>query len=273
MATESSGPHRGGGLRSLSVVEIRRRFLAVPGVPSADLLAQLEADPRAGVKALHRRFLRQREREERERHRIDALLDAERRLWARGARRVAGVDEVGMGPLAGPVVAAAVIFPPETRIRGVDDSKRLDRERREALAREIRARAAGVSIGAADVAEIDRLNVYQAGRLAMQRAVLGLEEAPDHALVDGRSVPGLACAQDRVDQGDAKVFVIAAASIVAKVYRDAWMARLDLQHPGYGLVRHKGYGTPEHLDALRRLGPSPIHRRSFAPVAELDRPS
>lgn len=179
---------------------------------------------------------------------------------------VAGVDEAGRGPLAGPVVAAAVILDPARPVNGLDDSKRLAPAERERLAVQIRDRALAWSVGRAGVAEIDRLNILQATFLAMRRAVAALDPAPDYALVDGNRWPGLSCPGEPVVGGDGKVAAIAAASILAKTVRDAEMAALDRRYPGYGFAAHKGYPTPAHLEALRRLGPCPEHRRSFAPV-------
>ena len=188
--------------------------------------------------------------------------------FAAGARLVAGVDEVGRGPLAGPVVAAAVILDPQRIPPGLDDSKKLAAHTREALFNAILA-GAQVSIGLADVAEIDRDNIRVASLRAMRRAVLGLDKRPCLALIDGRDRPDLECPTEAVVSGDALCLSIAAASIVAKVARDRLMIRLARRFPGYGFERHKGYGTAEHHDALRRLGPCPIHRRSFAPVSAL----
>jgi ribonuclease HII len=172
-----------------------------------------------------------------------------------------------MGPLAGPVVAAAVILPVSVRLPGLDDSKKLTAEARQRLDVCIREQALGVGLGIVAPEDIDRLNIYRAGLEAMRRAVALLELAPDHVLVDARRIPGIGCAQTKVADGDSRDGSIAAASIVAKVARDAIMRRLDEQHPGWGLAQHMGYATAQHLAALRRLGPSPVHRRSFAPVA------
>lgn len=182
---------------------------------------------------------------------------------------VAGVDEVGRGPLCGPVVTAAVILDPRRPIEGLNDSKKLSEARRERLFDEIRAKALAWCIGRAEVEEIDRLNILQATFLAMQRAVEGLAIQPRLALIDGNRCPQLAVPSAPVVQGDARVPAIAAASILAKVSRDREMAELELLYPGYGIAGHKGYPTPAHLEALRRLGPTPIHRRSFAPVRKL----
>ena len=190
--------------------------------------------------------------------------------WRR-AGPVAGVDEAGRGPLAGPVVAAAVILDPARPVEGLADSKALTAARREALDRDIRACSVAVGLGWADAAEIDRLNILHATMLAMRRAVETLAVPPAHVIVDGNRVPDLAglafeCSCEAIVKADASVAAASAASIVAKVARDAWMARLDLDHPGYGFAVHKGYPTAAHLAALDRLGPSPVHRRSYAPV-------
>ncbi len=180
---------------------------------------------------------------------------------------VAGVDEVGRGPLAGPVVAAAVVLDPARSVSGLRDSKALAASRREELASMIRERAVAWAIGRAEVAEIDRINILHASLAAMRRAVEGLAVEVRLAYIDGNRAPVLACATVTVVGGDAKVPVISAASIVAKVARDAEMAAAAKRYPGYGFERHKGYATAAHLAALQRLGPTPLHRRSFAPVA------
>lgn len=182
---------------------------------------------------------------------------------------VAGVDEVGRGPLCGPVVTAAVILDPARPIEGLNDSKKLSEARREALFDEICEKAVAWCIARAEVEEIDQLNILHATMLAMQRAVDGLSVTPRLALIDGNRCPQLNVPSAPVIQGDSQVPAIAAASILAKVSRDREMQVLDLCYPGYGLAGHKGYPTPSHLEALRRLGPTPIHRRSFAPVRTL----
>lgn len=184
-----------------------------------------------------------------------------------GPGLLAGVDEAGRGPLAGPVVAAAVILDPRRPIRGLADSKKLSAARREVLFDEIRAKALCCSVAQASVAEIDSLNILQATMLAMRRAVEGLRLMPGKVLVDGNRLPTLAVLAEAIVKGDDKVAAISAASIVAKVTRDHLMQELDTFYPGYGFARHKGYGTADHLSALRGLGPTEHHRRSFAPVA------
>ena len=180
--------------------------------------------------------------------------------------RLAGVDEVGRGPLVGAVVAAAVILDPARPIEGLNDSKTLTARRREALDGEIRDRALAFCVAEASPLEVDDLNIYHATHLAMRRAIDGLVPEAEYLLVDGNRLPGHPLPGQAVVKGDARHPAIAAASILAKVARDAQMLRLDGQHPGYGFARHKGYPTKEHLAALERLGPLPEHRRSFAPV-------
>jgi ribonuclease HII len=183
--------------------------------------------------------------------------------------RTAGVDEAGRGPLCGPVYAAAVILDPTRPIDGLNDSKKLSEKKREVLAPLIRERALAWAVGVATVEEIDRLNILHASMLAMRRAVEGLGVTPDEVLIDGNRVPpGLIVPARAIVGGDASEPAISAASILAKTGRDHEMKALALRYPQYGIARHKGYPTPEHLAALREHGPSPIHRRSFAPVAQ-----
>ena len=189
--------------------------------------------------------------------------------WGASVLLVAGVDEVGRGPLAGPVVTAAVILDPERPIAGLADSKKLSEARREALFDIIQRDALAWALGRAEVEEIDRLNILQATLLAMQRAVAALDPAPQHVLVDGNRCPSLPCTAEAIIKGDGTVPAISAASIIAKVSRDREMMALDAQYPGYGFARHKGYPSPAHLAALEQLGASPIHRRSFAPVRRI----
>src|SRR6516162_10613404 len=197
--------------------------------------------------------------------RLRCTLKYEEKAWASGARLVAGVDEVGRGSLFGCVVAAAVILDPSYRVRGLRDSKLLLPERREVLAQRIREHAVAWSIAAVDAARIDQINIYHASRAAMREAVMKLTPAADHLLVDAMkldwNVP-----QNAIIHGDALSASIAAASILAKVERDRMMREWDVVFPAYGLASHKGYSTPKHVAALRELGPTPLHRQSFAPV-------
>lgn len=196
------------------------------------------------------------------------------RLWMRSTALIAGVDEAGRGPLAGPVYAAAVVLDPARPIRGLADSKQLTPERREVLAQRIRERALCWQVAWADVEEIDALNILGATLLAMRRAVQGLAMRPEVVLVDGNCMPPIADCCDRAEalvQGDSLVRAISAASILAKCARDALMGALEQAYPGYQLCTHKGYSTPEHLEALRRLGPCAVHRQSFEPVRACQR--
>jgi ribonuclease HII len=199
--------------------------------------------------------------------RLFPQLTVEQRLWRQGLQVVAGVDEVGMGPLAGPVVAAAVAFPAQSAFaalpQGVRDSKTLTAKARARLEPEIRQAALGVGIGLVEVEEIDRINIFQAGLKAMQLALAQLPVEPDHVLIDGRSLPDVLYPQTTFIKGDRDVYSIAAASIIAKEYRDRLMVALHERFPEYGFARHMGYGTVAHREALRQFGPCPAHRQSF----------
>jgi ribonuclease HII len=186
----------------------------------------------------------------------------------RGARLIAGVDEAGRGPLFGPVVAAAVILPKGCRLPGLTDSKKLSAKKRTELDAEIRLNAVAFAIAEVDAETIDRINIRQSSLLAMRRAVEQLALSPDYLLIDGRDTIDWDCEQQAVIRGDGTSFSIAAASVLAKVYRDRLLVKLDGEYPGYGLARHKGYGSPEHIAALERLGPTPLHRKSYRPVAQ-----
>ncbi len=256
-------------LTDLPIDSLRARLLNGDQPVSAQALNRLKRDPRRGVRLLYEVLKRKYEKERAERLRLDGMLNFERVLWKSGVRAIAGVDEAGTGPLAGPVVAAAVVFPPEVAIPGINDSKQLDAETRSELEHVIRRTARAVAIGAADAGEIDDINIYQAALLAMRRAVEALPSAPDHLLIDARTIPGVAIPQNAFSKGDGINFSIAAASIVAKTYRDRLMEEMERKYPGYGFSRHKGYGTPEHQEAIRRLGPSPVHRLSFGLIREL----
>jgi len=239
----------------------------VEGRPlDVELEAALKADPRAGAKQILDAVARRRRENRSEGQRLRTMLRYETALWSTGVTRVAGVDEAGMSPLAGPVAAAAVVFAPGARLPGVDDSKKLDAATRERLAVEIKQTAVAWAVGFAEVEEIDTINIYWAGMLAMRRAVEGLALAPEHVLLDARRLKELSVPQQRIVKGDAKSLTIAAASILAKTARDAHMKDLDRQYPGYGFAKHKGYPVREHVAALSQLGACPVHRRSFAPV-------
>jgi ribonuclease HII len=256
-------------IAAMSVAELRARFVDGERPLAAGAEAALEADSRAGARAVLAAVRRRRRANRAEGQRLRNLLRHETRLWDRGVNLVAGVDEAGMAPLAGPVVAAACILPRDYRPRGVDDSKQLDATERERLAEDIKRNAITWAVGRAEVGEIDRLNIYWAGILSLRRAVLGLDPRPEHLLIDARRIRDLDIPQDGIVHGDALSLTIAAASILAKTTRDALMARMDEEHPGYGFARHKGYPTPDHVAALRERGPCAIHRRSFGPVREV----
>jgi ribonuclease HII len=231
------------------------------------LLEALESDPRGGARQLAALIRRRRLENRREGQRLRNLLHYEIELWEQGVNFIAGVDEAGMAPLAGPVVAAAVILPRNYKLRGLDDSKKiLEENRREELAVQIKRDALSWAVGRAEVDEIDRLNIYIAGLIAMQRAVQGLSKNPDFLLVDARTIPQCSAPQRGIVHGDALSASIAAASIIAKTTRDAYMHGLDLRYPGYNFGTHKGYPTPEHCELLKQLGAVPVHRRSFARV-------
>lgn len=256
------------GQRSLAF--LRKRVRSTTDESGLQRLAtELENDGRVGARALAESCRRRAERLGREVRRMQGLFRLREELRAGGARWIAGVDEVGVGPLAGPVVAAAVVLDDVVELPGLDDSKKLTPEKRESLDAAIRSQAKGIGVCAVWTKEIDEINIYRASLLAMRGAVVELPVAPNHVLVDARTIPGIDMPQTAILGGDGKDASIAAASIVAKVYRDALMRRFDAVYPGYGFARHKGYGTEEHLAALRRQGPCPIHRRSFAPVRQL----
>ena len=255
-------------LSRISAGELRERFLdGGAALPTDEILSALENDSRVGVRQIALTVRGRREKELKEDARLEGLLCFEKALWDEGFCNIAGVDEAGVGPLAGPVVAAAVILPRGCKIRGLDDSKKILRHgEREKLEDRIKKEARDWAVGRAETEEIDRLNIYRAGLLAMRRAVEGLNIRPDYLLVDARVIPECSCPQRGVIHGDALSMSIAAASILAKTCRDRVMLEMDALYPGYGFAAHKGYPTPEHLKALRELGPLPVHRRSYAPV-------
>src|SRR5689334_22128090 len=256
-------------MKQLSLKEIQEKYASGNAAVSSAILRKLQRDPRAGARQLYKVLARRYEEQKKEKNRLDAMLHFERLLWKVGIQHIAGVDEVGVGPLAGPVVAAAVVFPPGTEIDGIDDSKALDEETRRHLDLEIRQKASAIALGIVEVDEIDRINIYHAGIQAMRLALTSLPLTPQHILVDSRTVPGFSQPQNSFDKGDGINFSIASASIVAKVYRDRLMVELDSKYPGYGFASHKGYATPDHQRAIRDLGPCPIHRRSFDYIREL----
>lgn len=247
-----------------SLSDLRQKYLVDREPVPAGLL---ENDARAGARALLKAIERRRADNRAEGQRLRHMLKFETALWQQGYTHIAGVDEAGMAPLAGPVVAGAAILPKGYKLRGLDDSKKiLDEAKREALAAAIKRDALAWATGWASHEEIDTVNIYHAGLLAMRRAVEGLSLKPDFVLVDARTIPGLTQPQNGIVKGDAQSLSIAAGAILAKTTRDQHMNGLDAKYPGYGFASHKGYPTPVHLEALDRLGVLPFHRRSFAPV-------
>lgn len=238
-------------------------YLEERGELSAAEIALLQADRRRGARLLLERYRRRQEQRRREELRLQRMLREERFYWRQGFSLIAGVDEAGRGPLAGPVVAAAVILPPETTICYLDDSKKLTAARRDELYDQIRAVALGWAVGSCSPAEIDRLNIHGAAMKAMREALAALPLEPEVVLVDGLPIRGLRLRQKAIPGGDGLSLSIAAASVVAKVTRDRIMLELHRRYPEYGFHRHKGYGTGEHRLALARCGPSPEHRLSF----------
>ncbi len=228
----------------------------------------LESDPRTGVQVLAKQIRQRQKNQEKEKARLEQLSELENKFRERGYVHIAGVDEAGRGPLAGPVIAAAVIFPPDTQIDGLNDSKKLSEQKRELLFDQIQNMALTIGVGEATPQEIDNLNIRNATHLAMRRALDHLSPSPDQVLVDGNALPESRFKELAIIGGDRKSISISAASIIAKVTRDRMMIQYDTKYPEYGFAGHKGYGSAEHLNALQKHGPTPIHRHSFAGVPQ-----
>lgn len=252
----------------LTLSDIRARYVDRDRPLPVAVERALRADPRAGASAILQAVERRRRDRRAEGQRLRRMLEFERELWNRDVQLIAGVDEAGMSPLAGPVAAAAVVLTPGWRAPGVNDSKQVPAERRAELAQLIKSDAHAWAVAFVEPEEIDELNIYWAGIAAMQRAVQALGTTPDHLLIDARRLRALPIEQTRIVKGDERSLSIAAASILAKTERDARMLELDDRYPHYGFARHKGYPVREHVAALRQHGACPIHRRSFAPVRE-----
>lgn len=250
----------------MTVSEIREILAA--GHADEALLKEWLEDPRRGVQSMAAAYLRRMERESKERFRVEAMYEFENRLYQKGFRYIAGIDEVGRGPLAGPVTVAAVILKPHWFAAGLNDSKKVTPRRREELAAAIHAEAEAVSIVSLPAEDIDTYNIYEATMLAMYQAVRELPVQPEAVLVDAMPLhfPFPVCS---LVHGDARSASVAAASIVAKVHRDHLMEAYDQEYPGYGFAQNKGYGTAEHMAALRELGMTPLHRKSFEPVKSM----
>lgn len=256
--------------RLASLSELRQRYL-VEGAPlPSGFLAKLEADGRDGALKLAE-ALRKRQADNRaEGQRLRHMLKFETELWEQGHALIAGVDEAGMGPCAGPVCAGAAILPRGYKLKGLDDSKKiLDEAIRDELAEAIKRDAVAWSIAWCTVEEIDTINIYNAGLLAMRRAVEGLKQRPDFVLVDARKIPGIEQPQRGIIKGDAQSLSIAAGAILAKTSRDHVMNELHQKYPGYGFASHKGYPTPEHIAAMKELGVIDAHRKTWAPVRKV----
>jgi ribonuclease HII len=255
------------GSKEPSLAELRTKYLTGNAALPTGLLKSLEADPRQGAQALAKALKNRQAANRAEGQRLRHMLKFEHELWEQGFTQIAGVDEAGMAPLAGPVCAGAAILPRGYKLKGLDDSKKiLDEDRRAELAVAVKKDAVAWAVGWASVEEIDTINIYHAGLLAMRRAVEGLKVTPDYLLVDARKVPGVPTPQRGIIKGDALSLSIAAGAILAKTTRDALMCELDAKHPGYGFASHKGYPTPVHMEAIDRLGVLPFHRRSFEPI-------
>jgi ribonuclease HII len=250
----------------LKLTDIRARYVDDERPLPKEIEAALTADPRAEAARLLVAIKKRRKENRAEGQRLRHMLRYEQAWNARGVTLVAGVDEAGMSPLAGPVVAGAVILPVGYKLHALDDSKKLDKETRDRLAPLIKRDAIAWAVGITEVEEIDRINIYHAGLLAMRRAIEALATAPQALLIDARKLKDVAIAQEAIIGGDAKSLSIAAASVIAKTTRDALMTEYDVKYPGYGFARHKGYGVPEHHAAMETLGCCVLHRRSFGPV-------
>lgn len=249
--------------RAKSTAEIQK-IVAEQGDLLSDLeISSLSQDPRAGVRKIYQQFCRQRVLLEKEYTRLQNMALYEKQAREQGFNLIAGVDEAGRGPLAGPVVAAAVVFPEDCLIHGVNDSKKLTPLMRAKLVTEIKEKAACWAVGLADVEEIDNLNILQASLLAMRRAVQNLAEHPDYILVDAVRIPDVSVPQLPIIKGDGKSITIAAASIIAKVTRDRMMEDYDSKFPAYGFAKHKGYGTRDHIEAIQKYGCCSQHRQTF----------
>ncbi|WP_010172433.1 ribonuclease HII [Bacillus coahuilensis] len=251
----------------MNIKEIQQKLLDIND-PSAPIFEQLKHDERKGVQSLLSKWYRQYEQKQKDHLSFIQKSQYEKKLWEGGIKRIAGVDEVGRGPLAGPVVAAAVILPQSFYYPGLDDSKKLTESKKEEMFDYINATAISVSVSIINHDVIDTVNIYEATKLAMQQAINGLDLTPEYLLIDAMKL-SMGIEEESIIKGDSKSISIAAASIIAKVTRDRLMKEYATTYPHYAFERNMGYGTTEHLEGLKSVGPSPIHRRSFAPIKEL----
>lgn len=252
---------------SETITQIKEKLAQIHDAQDAYVL-QLRKDERAGVQKLIQQFENRLAKEQAMINKAKTMRQFENELLAKGYQAICGIDEVGRGPLAGPVVAAAVILPNDELILGLNDSKQLSEKKRESLYQIIQEKAVAIGIGVVDETTIDAINIYQAARLAMTKAVEQLAVQPDYLLIDAMELD-LDIQQISLIKGDARSQSIAAASIIAKVYRDHLMVELDKQYPGYGFGKNAGYGTKEHLEGLEKYGVTPIHRKTFAPIKDM----
>ncbi|MFS0823629.1 ribonuclease HII [Bacillus sp. 1P02SD] len=254
-------------MSQLTIKDIEKKLVTITDEQDS-FLKDCEQDSRKGVQVLLQRWKKKKAEEKALEQQYKEMTQYEQSLYKKGFTYIAGVDEVGRGPLAGPVVAAAVILPQDAYLPGLNDSKKLSEQKREELFQLITDRATSVGIGIIPADVIDDVNIYQATKQAMKKALLGLSVKPDHLLVDAMEIP-IDIPQTSIIKGDAKSVSIAASSIIAKVTRDRLMVRLSHEFPQYGFEKHMGYGTAYHLEALKKYGVTSEHRRSFAPVREL----
>lgn len=252
---------------SETIAQIKEKLVQIHDAQDAYVL-QLRKDERAGVQKLIQQFENRLAKEQAMINKAKTMRQFENELLAKGYQAICGIDEVGRGPLAGPVVAAAVILPNDELILGLNDSKQLSEKKRESLYQIIQEKAVAIGIGVVDETTIDAINIYQAARLAMTKAVEQLAVQPDYLLIDAMELD-LDIQQISLIKGDARSQSIAAASIIAKVYRDHLMVELDKQYPGYSFGKNAGYGTKEHLEGLEKYGVTPIHRKTFAPIKDM----
>ncbi|MCF6410548.1 ribonuclease HII [Pseudalkalibacillus salsuginis] len=255
-------------MKEKSIKEIRVLIEKHSGKLDQKFILQLKDDPRKGVQKLYSQWCKRVEKEQKRLHTYKQMSSYENKCYTDGYRLIAGIDEVGRGPLAGPVVASAVILDRNVKIIGLDDSKKLSVQVREELYEKIIENAVAIGIGSVPAKEIDRINIYEASRVAMMKAIEDLPIYPDYLLIDAMSLP-TDLPQEKIIKGDAQSNSIAAASIVAKVTRDRMMLELDRKYPQYFFHSNVGYATADHLDALKEYGITPEHRKSFAPVSQL----
>ena len=250
-----------------TIKEIKERLATIDRLDHP-LFEELIADGRAGVQAAISKRKRELQKQVEEDLRLEKMLAYEKELYAQGIQLIAGVDEVGRGPLAGPVVAAAVILPENCKIPGLNDSKKIPKSKHQAIYQAVLDQALSVGIGVKDNQVIDQVNIYEATKLAMLEAIQELDQQPQHLLIDAMKLD-LPISQTSIIKGDANSLSIAAASIVAKVTRDQMMAAYDQEYPGYDFAQNAGYGTTKHLEGLEKYGVTPIHRRSFEPIKSM----